>query len=128
MEKKCWRFYQRQIDHNSHHNRNILRINSGKRKTTKGVPGCYGYHETCLWNSGWCPCQGVYSLQKMDQRVIQLKFYGPHKGNKITQRQMQIHLKGCATGSLPSFAGLWAHSNPSGVFWCSLGRSSPWKN
>ena len=35
------------------------------------VPGCYGYHETCWWNSGWCPCQRLCSLQKMDQRVIQ---------------------------------------------------------
>ena len=59
------------IDHNSYRDWNILRTKGGKRKTTKGVPGCYGYHETCWWNSGWCPCQGLCSLQKMDQRVIQ---------------------------------------------------------
>ena len=49
------------------------------------VPGCYGYHETCWWNSGWCLCQRLCSLQKMDQRVIQQTFYGPPKGNKITR-------------------------------------------
>ena len=34
------------------------------------VPGCYGYHETCWWNSGRGPSQGLCSLQKMDQRVL----------------------------------------------------------
>ena len=34
------------------------------------VPGCYGYHKTCWWNSGQDPCQGLCSLKKMDQRVI----------------------------------------------------------
>ena len=29
-------------------------------------------------------------------------FYGPLKGNKITQRQMQIHSKGCAAASRSS--------------------------
>ena len=51
--KERWRFYQRQIDHNSHHDRNILRTKDGNRKATKGFPGCYGYHETCWWKSEW---------------------------------------------------------------------------
>ena len=67
VEKKHLRFCQRRIDHNSHHGRNILRTKGGKRKTTKDVSGCHGNHEFCLWNSGWCPCQGLCSLQKMDQ-------------------------------------------------------------
>ena len=83
--KKRWRFCQRRIDHNSHHNRNILRTKGGKCKTTKGVPGCYGYHEICWWNSGWCLCQRLCSLHKMDQRVIRQTFYGLLKGNKITR-------------------------------------------
>ena len=33
--------------------------------------------ENCWWNSGWCLCQRLCSLQKMDQRVIQQTFYGP---------------------------------------------------
>ena len=53
------------------HDRNIVRTKDGKRKTTKGVPRCHGYYETCWWNSRWCPCQRLYSLLKMDQRVIQ---------------------------------------------------------
>ena len=53
------------------------------------VPGCYGYHETCWWNSGWCPCQRLCSLQKMDQRVIQQTSYSPIKGNKITHFTFQ---------------------------------------
>ena len=56
---------------------NILRTKGAKRKTTKGVSGCYGYHETCWWNCGWCPCQRICSLQKMDQRVIQQKNLWP---------------------------------------------------
>ena len=69
IEKKS--FYQGQINHNCYHYQNILRTKGGKRKTTKGVYGCHGYHETCWWNNGWCPCQGLCSLQKMDRRVIQ---------------------------------------------------------
>ena len=95
-KKKRWRLYQGRIDHNSHHNRNILRTKSGKRKTSKGVPGCHGYHETSWWNSGWCPCQGLCSLQTMDQGVIQQQNFMAHRGNKITQHQMRIHSKGCA--------------------------------
>ena len=26
---------------------------AAKRKTTKSIPGCHGYHDTCWWNSGW---------------------------------------------------------------------------
>ena len=76
--------------------RNILNSKGSKHKTTKDAPRYHGYHETCWWNSRWCPFQGLCSLQKMDQRVIQQqKFYSPIKGNKITWRQMQIHPKGC---------------------------------
>ena len=82
--KKLRRFYQRRIDQNSHHDRNILRTKDGKRKTTKGVPGCHWYHETCRWNNRWCPCQVLCSLQKQDQRVIQQQNLMAPKGNKIT--------------------------------------------
>ena len=75
--KKYLRLYQGQIDDNCHHDRNILRTTGGKRKTTKGIPGCYGYHETCWWNSGWCSCQRLCSPQKMDQRVMQQKILCP---------------------------------------------------
>ena len=43
----------------------------------KGVPGCYGCHKTCWWDSEWCPCQRLCSLQKMDQRVIQQNILWP---------------------------------------------------
>ena len=56
----------------------------------KVVPGCYGCHKTCWWDSEWCPCQRLCSLQKMDQRVIQQTFYGPLKGNKITRHDMRL--------------------------------------
>ena len=46
-KKKRWRLYQRRIDHNSHHDGNILRTKSGKRKATKGISGCDEYHENC---------------------------------------------------------------------------------
>ena len=75
LEKKNWKFYHRQIDHNSHRDRNILHIKGGKRKTTKGVHECHGYCETCWWNSRWCPCQELCSLQKMDQGVTQQKTF-----------------------------------------------------
>ena len=42
-------------------------LKAAKRKTTKVVLGCHGYHEIFWWNSGWCPCQGLCSLQKTDQ-------------------------------------------------------------
>ena len=38
-----------------------------KAANVKPPKACNGYHETCWWNSGWCPCQGLCSLQKMDQ-------------------------------------------------------------
>ena len=100
--KKTLRLYQGRIDHNSQNERNILCTKGGKRKTIKSIPGCHGCHETCWWNSGWCPCEGLCSLQKIDQQVIQQKFYGPPQGNKITQCQMQIHSWGCAAMSCPN--------------------------
>ena len=42
-------------------------------KTT--IPGCYVYRKTCRQNSGWCPCQRLCSLQKMDQRVTQQQHF-----------------------------------------------------
>ena len=48
-----------------------------KCKTTKGVAGCYEHHETFWWNRGWCPCQILCSLQKMDQQVIQPQILSP---------------------------------------------------
>ena len=48
-----------------------------KAANVKPPKACYGYHETCWWNSGWCPCQGLCSLQKMDQRVIQQNILWP---------------------------------------------------
>ena len=88
MEKKNLRFHQSQIDHNRHHDRNILRTKGCKCKTTKDVHRCHGYHETCWWNSEWCPCQGLCSLQKMDQRVIQQQtFLAPKRQrNYITPK------------------------------------------
>ena len=65
--KKNIKDYQTRIDHNSYHGQNILRTEGGKCNTTKGAPGCHGYHETCWWNSGWCSCQGLCSLQNVDQ-------------------------------------------------------------
>ena len=95
MEKKHLIFYQRRIDQNHHHGRNILHIKGDTRKTTKGVPRCYGYHETCWWNSRWCPCQRLCSLQKIDQGAIQQQtFYSPIKGNKVTHPACQS-LKYC---------------------------------
>ena len=100
------RFYQRRIDHNSHHDRNVLRTKGGRRKTTKSICGCHGYHETCWWNSGWCPCQGLCILQKTDQRVIQQKNYGSLKGNNITLQH------GPRRKLLCCFAGPWTQANP----------------
>ena len=75
------------IDHNSYRDWSILRTKGGKRKTTKGVPGCDGYHETCWLNSGWCPCQGLCSLQKMVQQVMQQNFMALLKGKRITRHR-----------------------------------------
>ena len=86
--KKIRRFYQIRIDHNHHYNQNILRIKGGKRKTTKGVLRCYGYHETCWWNSRWCPCQRLCSLQNMEKIVIQQE----HQQNVIAlSRVIRLH-------------------------------------
>ena len=100
MEKKYERLYQGLIDHNSHHNQNILRAKGDRQEATEGIPRCYGYHEACRWNSRWCPCQGLCSLQKMGGTTT--KIYGPLTGNKITQRQMQIYFKECAAAARPS--------------------------
>ena len=39
--------------------------------------GCYGYHETCPWNLWRVAGEILCILQKMDQQVIQQKFYDP---------------------------------------------------
>ena len=58
-------------------------LKGGKRKTTKGISGCHGYHETCRWDMWKSAGKGLCGLQEMDQRVIQQKFFWPPKGNKI---------------------------------------------
>ena len=70
-------------DHNCHNHRNIFCTKSGKRKTTKGIPGCYGYHETCRWNLRRGIGERLCSPQEMDQRVMQQKFYGPLRATKL---------------------------------------------
>ena len=50
-------------------------------KTT--ILGCYVYAKTYRWNLWRGVGESLCSLQKMDQRVLQQKFYGPVKGNKI---------------------------------------------
>ena len=99
--KKSWRFYQRRIDHNSHYDRNILRTKGGKRKTTKDVSGCHGYHETCRWNSWWGVGERLYSLQKMDQWVVSQQFYSPTKDDKITQHHRSIGKRPWAQANSP---------------------------
>ena len=83
-KKKHWRFYQGWIDHSSHHERNILRTKDGKCKTTKGIPGCHGYHEMCWWNSGWYLVKDYAVYKKWTNEWYNKTFYGPLKGNKIT--------------------------------------------
>ena len=87
--KKHWRLFQRWTEHNCHNHRNIFCTEGGKRKTTKGISRCYGYHETCRWHLWRGVGERLYSVQKMDQPVIQQKILGPPQCNKITQRQMQ---------------------------------------
>ena len=42
-------------------------------KTT--IPGRYVYRKICRQNIGWCPCQRLCSLQKMDQIVTQQQHF-----------------------------------------------------
>ena len=46
-------------------------------KAVNDIPGCYEYHETCWWTMWRGIGERLYSLQKMDQRVIQKGCYGP---------------------------------------------------
>ena len=68
---------------NSHNHRNIFRTKGGKRKTTKGISGCHGYHETSRWNMWRSTGEGLCSLQEMDQRKMQQKFYGSLRAIKL---------------------------------------------
>ena len=47
-----------------------------------------------MWRSAG---ERLCSLQEMDQGVIHQKLLWPSSGHKITQCQIQIHSKGCAT-------------------------------
>ena len=85
-------------DYNNWGHRNIFRIKSSKCKTAKNIPRYHGYHKTCRWNLWRSAGERLCSLQKMDQRVIQQKIYGPLRTIKLTQH----HSKGC--GVLPTHA------------------------
>ena len=75
--KKHWRFYQRQIDHNSHHDRNILRTKGGKRKTTKGVAGCYGIMKLVGGIVGGVLDKDYAVYRKWINEWYKKNFYGP---------------------------------------------------
>ena len=49
----------------------------------KGIPRCYGYTKTYQWNLWRRAGERECSLQKMDQRVIQQKFYNPCRVIKL---------------------------------------------
>ena len=83
---------------NVHNHRNIFRIKSSKRKATKDISECHGYHKTCRWNMWSGAGEGLCSLQKMDQRVMQQKFYGPI-------RAIKLHVTKCR--SILGGAPLW---------------------
>ena len=55
------------VDHNYRGSRNIFRVKGGKRKTTKGIPGCYGSTKTYWWNLRRRAGERLCSLQKMNQ-------------------------------------------------------------
>ena len=48
-----------------------------------GIPGCRGYRKTYRWNLCRGAGKGLCNLQKMDQRVIQKKIYGPIRAIKL---------------------------------------------
>ena len=52
-------------------------------QTTKGIPGCYGYYETCRWNLWTGVGERLWTLQEMDQGVIQQKCYCPIRAIKL---------------------------------------------
>ena len=81
--KKNMEDYQRRTDHNCPNHRNIFRTKSGKCKTTKGIPGCYGYYKTYRWYLRRSISEGLCSLQEMDQGVLQQKNFIAPWGYKI---------------------------------------------
>ena len=46
---------------------NILRVKSGKGKTTKGISRCYGFTKTYWWDLRRRAGERLCSLQKMDR-------------------------------------------------------------
>ena len=56
-----------------------------------------------LWRS---VSERLCSLQEIDHRVMQQKFYGPLKAIKLTQHQIQIHSRVFITFLISSF--VWA--------------------
>ena len=69
--KKNIEDYQRRTDCNCHNHRNIFRTKGGKRKASKGISACHGYHETCRWNLWKSISERLCSLQERNQGVIQ---------------------------------------------------------
>ena len=79
MSRLPWRW----TDYNHPGYQNTFQVKGGKRKTTKGVSRCHGYHENCWWNLWRGAGERLCSLQKMDQRVIQQKFDNPSRVRKL---------------------------------------------
>ena len=45
------------------------------KEANEGISGCHGYHETCQWNLWRGSDERLRILQKIDQGMIQHKFY-----------------------------------------------------
>ena len=63
-----------------------------KAANVKGSIKGYGYHETCWWNSGWCPCQRLSLYKKWIKEWYNKKFYGPLNGHDTIVWEENIRL------------------------------------
>ena len=77
-------FYQRRIDHNSHHIRNILRTKDGKFKTSKGVSDTMDIMKLAGGIVGGVFVKDYAVYKKWINERYNKKFNGPLKGNKTT--------------------------------------------
>ena len=82
-KKKHQRLYQIWTDHNHQGRWNIFWAKGGKRKTNKGISRCHGYTKTYPLDLWRCAGERLCNLQRMDQRVIQQKFYNPYRVIKL---------------------------------------------
>ena len=100
MERERCRLYRRWIDHNSHHNRNILHTKATNIKPLKVSLDAMDILKIASGIVGGVLAKDYEVYKNGSTSDTTAKFYGPLRGNKITwHHRLKKNAPSCSAGS-----------------------------